>query len=90
MLQDVFGNVRSAQVFRSGLWILGEYCESAESVMNVMQFIRKSCGELPIVEKELQSVSSENVVDEKNEDSVSEATAKVSKIFCLSCASLFC
>ncbi|KAL3994851.1 Coatomer subunit beta [Acanthocheilonema viteae] len=71
-LLDIFGNIRSAQVFRSGLWILGEYCESAESVVRVMQFIRKSFGELPIVEKEMQTANSDEVVDEKNENSTAE------------------
>ncbi|VDN05974.1 unnamed protein product [Thelazia callipaeda] len=73
-LLDVFGNVRSAQVFRSGLWILGEYCESSESVMRVMQFIRKSIGELPIVEKETQAISGDNVADRKDESTESEIT----------------
>lgn len=72
--------MHSAQVFRSGLWILGEYCESAESVMKVMQFIRKSFGELPIVEKEMQVASGDEVVDEKNENSIAEVTSKVSEL----------
>uniref|UniRef100_A0AAF5PWQ8 Coatomer subunit beta n=1 Tax=Wuchereria bancrofti TaxID=6293 RepID=A0AAF5PWQ8_WUCBA len=79
-LLDVFGNVHSAQVFRSGLWILGEYCESAESVMKVMQFIRKSFGELPIVEKEMQTISGDEIMDGKNENSAAEVTSKTRQL----------
>uniref|UniRef100_A0A158Q8U3 Coatomer subunit beta n=1 Tax=Elaeophora elaphi TaxID=1147741 RepID=A0A158Q8U3_9BILA len=79
-LLDVFGNVRSAQVFRSGLWILGEYCESAESVMKVMGFIRKSFGDLPIVEKEMQIANCDEVVDEKNGNSTAEVTSKTRQL----------
>ncbi|KAM3718912.1 Coatomer subunit beta [Dirofilaria immitis] len=79
-LLDVFGNVRSAQVFRSGLWILGEYCESAESVMRVMQFIQKSLGELPILEKEMQTVSGNEIMDGKNENSTVEMSSKTRQL----------
>uniref|UniRef100_A0A8R1TIP8 Coatomer subunit beta n=1 Tax=Onchocerca volvulus TaxID=6282 RepID=A0A8R1TIP8_ONCVO len=79
-LLDVFGNVSSAQVFRSGLWILGEYCESAESVMRVMEFIRKSLGELPIVEKEMQKTDGNEVLHEKNENSTTEVIPKARQL----------
>lgn len=66
---------------------MGEYCESAESVMRVMQFIRKSFGELPIVEKEMQMANNDEVV--KNENSVAaEMISKVFEIFCPICFTL--
>lgn len=45
-----------------------------------MQFIRKSIGELPIVEKELQIASGDEVVDRKSENVAAEITSKVSEI----------
>ncbi|VDK43527.1 unnamed protein product [Anisakis simplex] len=63
-LKDVFGGVRNAQIFRAALWILGEYCDTKESIVGVMEMIKKSIGELPIVESELRAVSGQEGAEE--------------------------
>ena len=39
---------------RGTLWILGEYCESAEDIQNLITLIRQLLGDLPIVDDEIK------------------------------------
>ena len=55
-LMEAFGSIRSAKISRSALWILGEYCEKPTDIQAVMNEIRQSLGEIPIVEDELRKV----------------------------------
>ncbi|MFH4981010.1 hypothetical protein AB6A40_007719 [Gnathostoma spinigerum] len=54
-LQDVFKNVRNPEIFRAGLWILGEYVESKEGIVGLLKIIKNSLGDLPIVASEVGS-----------------------------------
>uniref|UniRef100_A0A183BWD3 Coatomer subunit beta n=1 Tax=Globodera pallida TaxID=36090 RepID=A0A183BWD3_GLOPA len=51
-LLEVFPTIRNASIFRSALWILGEYCESSEAIGRLFVLVKLSVGELPIVESE--------------------------------------
>ena len=53
---EAFTTIRSAQISRAALWILGEYCEKPTDIQAVMNEIRQSLGEIPIVEDELRKV----------------------------------
>ena len=53
---ESFSTIRSAKISRSSLWILGEYCEKPTDIQAVMNEIRQSLGEIPIVEDELRKV----------------------------------
>ena len=53
---EAFGSIRSAKISRSALWILGEYCEKPTDIQAVMNEVRQSLGEIPIVEDELRKV----------------------------------
>ena len=55
-LMESFSTIRSAKISRSSLWILGEYCEKPTDIQAVMNEIRQSLGEIPIVEDELRKV----------------------------------
>lgn len=66
-LQDVFGSIKNATIFRAGLWILGEYCETKDSILGVMKIIKNSIGELPIVDSELRAAAG-NEPDEDGKD----------------------
>lgn len=84
LLQEVFGGIRSAQIFRAALWILGEYCDTKESVTGVMEIIKKSLGELPIVESELRAAAGEEENEEfKEKDATVDAKTKVSAVMIL-------
>ena len=53
-LLEAFSTIKSARVSRAALWILGEYCEKPMDIQAVMNEIRQSLGEIPIVEDELR------------------------------------
>ncbi len=58
-LLDICSQIKSAKVLRATLWLLGEYCSSAEDIQNVMTFIRQSLGDLPIVDDEIRRSTGE-------------------------------
>ena len=49
-----FNTVRNANIFRSAVWILGEYCSTIEEIQGSMHAIAKSLGDIPILESELR------------------------------------
>lgn len=68
--QDVFATIRNGQIFRAALWILGEYCESKEAIEGVMQVVKQSLGELPIVDTELRAAAAGSEDEQKEKDLV--------------------
>ncbi len=61
-LLEAFNSIRSAKVHRAALWILGEYCSGAADIQAVMNEVRQSLGEIPIVEDELRKAAGEEQV----------------------------
>ena len=61
---EVLPSVKNAKIFRSGLWILGEYCHSADDIQAVMCVIRQTLGELPIVEDEIRRAAGDDTEEE--------------------------
>ncbi|XP_058788697.1 coatomer subunit beta [Phymastichus coffea] len=51
-LLEVFPQIRSVNIHRGALWILGEYATSKEDIETVMVRVRSVMGELPLVEAE--------------------------------------
>ena len=51
-LLEVFSSIRNASIFRSALWILGEYSDQSETISRVFELVKDSLGELPIVDLE--------------------------------------
>ena len=49
---QVFPLIRSVNIHRGALWILGEYATTKEDIETVMARIRAVLGELPLVEAE--------------------------------------
>lgn len=52
---EAFPAVRKAKVHRGLLWILGEFCESEDQILEAKDVISKTLGEMPILESELKS-----------------------------------
>ena len=48
------------RIHRAALWILGEYCTTTEEIQSLMNEIRNSLGEIPIVEDEMRKAAGEN------------------------------
>ena len=53
---DAFPTVRNVKVHRGLIWILGEFCQKGDvvQILEIMNAIRTSLGEIPIVESELR------------------------------------
>ena len=75
-LLEAFTTIRSAKISRAALWILGEYCEKATDIQAVMNEIRQSLGEIPIVEDELRKAAGDETMED---ESMSQGT-KVQKL----------
>jgi len=63
-LLDAFPTIKSVKVHRAALWILGEYTTTAEDIQTVMNQVRQTLGDIPLVEDEMRRVSGEKVEDE--------------------------
>ncbi|XP_018618343.1 coatomer subunit beta-like isoform X3 [Scleropages formosus] len=51
---EVFHAIRAVKIYRGALWILGEYCITKDDIQSVMTEVRRSLGEIPIVENEIK------------------------------------
>lgn len=67
-LLESFNEIRSEQVYRVALWILGEYCQSAEEVVAIIDQICESIGELPLVDASATASNSAAGKDGDNGD----------------------
>uniref|UniRef100_A0A3B3DZM5 Coatomer subunit beta n=1 Tax=Oryzias melastigma TaxID=30732 RepID=A0A3B3DZM5_ORYME len=69
---EVFHAIKTVKIYRGALWILGEYCSTKEDIQSVMTEVRRSIGEIPIVDNEIKKETGEL----KPEDEVSAAPAQ--------------
>ncbi|KAM6950105.1 coatomer subunit beta [Lycodopsis pacificus] len=69
---EVFHAIKTVKIYRGALWILGEYCSTKDDIQSVMTEVRRSLGEIPIVENEIKKETGEV----KAEDEVSAAPAQ--------------
>ncbi|XP_060079498.1 coatomer subunit beta-like [Ylistrum balloti] len=63
-LLEIFPSIKAIKVHRAALWILGEYCTTNEDIQSVMNLIRQSIGEIPIVDDEIKKAAGEIKDDE--------------------------
>ena len=77
-LLEAFSTIKSARISRAALWILGEYCDKPTDIQAVMNEIRQSLGEIPIVEDEMRKAAGDETLED---ESVTQSqTAKVQKL----------
>ncbi|KAM8938976.1 coatomer subunit beta isoform 2-T2 [Pelodytes ibericus] len=62
---EVFHAIKSVKIYRGALWILGEYCSTKDDIQSVMTEVRRSLGEVPIVETEMKKESGESKPEEE-------------------------
>ncbi|XP_050543636.1 coatomer subunit beta [Daktulosphaira vitifoliae] len=62
-LLEVFQSIKSVNVHRAALWILGEFANSLEDIENTINQINTSLGDMPLIEDELRKLAgdSENI-----------------------------
>ena len=72
-LLDCFSSIKSSKVFRAALWIVGEYAENMDDINTIMQEVRATLGEIPIVDSELRAAADgdEEELPEGKRDSIS-------------------
>lgn len=58
-LIETFAAVRSVKVHRAALWILGEYISSSREIIEVIEVINQTIGEVPMVEAEQRRLAGE-------------------------------
>jgi len=66
-----FPTIRNLKITRSVLWILGEYCDTKENILEFMTELRKSIGEVPIVASEMKKAAGEE--DSENAENTDTA-----------------
>ncbi|XP_078000458.1 coatomer subunit beta-like [Glandiceps talaboti] len=64
-LLEVFPSIKAVKIHRAALWILGEYCVTSEDIQSVINELRMSLGDLPIVDVELRKAAGETDDDDK-------------------------
>lgn len=74
-LIETFPTVRSVKVHRAALWILGEYITNVKEILEVIDVVNQTIGEIPIVESEQRRLTGEPVGDEN--DPTKSATGAV-------------
>nr|CAD7573446.1 unnamed protein product [Timema californicum] len=75
-LLDAFPMIKSVTVHRAALWILGEYSSSPEDIQSVMNQVRQTLGEIPLVDDELRRATG----DKGEEDVAQLQQAPVQKL----------
>ncbi|XP_038072469.1 coatomer subunit beta-like [Patiria miniata] len=63
-LLEVFASIRTVRIHRAALWILGEYCTTSDEIQSLMNEIRNSLGEIPIVDDEMRKAAGEDTEEE--------------------------
>lgn len=58
-LIETFPSVRSVKVHRAALWILGEYINTTKEILEVIEVVNQTIGEIPIVEAEQRKLAGE-------------------------------
>jgi coatomer subunit beta len=67
-LLEAFPTIRNIKIVRSVLWILGEYCDTNDSILDFMIELRKSIGEVPIVASEVKKAAGDEEENTENEE----------------------
>lgn len=58
-LIEAFPVIKSVKTHRAALWVLGEYCNSLEDIVQVLDVINQTIGEIPMVEFEQKRLAGE-------------------------------
>jgi coatomer subunit beta len=73
-LMESFREMNTGRFFRGALWIIGEYCLTAEDIEAAMNEIRNALGELPLLASEQKSYENELDDSEKKEGEEKRST----------------
>uniref|UniRef100_A0A2M3Z0F3 Coatomer subunit beta n=1 Tax=Anopheles braziliensis TaxID=58242 RepID=A0A2M3Z0F3_9DIPT len=71
-LLEAFPAIKSSKIHRTTLWILGEYANSVQDVMEVIGMINRTLGEVPIVEAEQARLDGNDANEEEQKKAAAE------------------
>lgn len=77
-LIETFPTVRSVKVHRAALWILGEYISTSKEILEVIEVVNQTIGEIPIVEAEQRRLAGENEEEDPSKVAASNPTVTTS------------
>ena len=78
-------NIVCNRIVKGVLWILGEYCENTSSIIHFVSEVKKSIGELPIVESEMK-IAAGDTEDIKVEEGKGEKVMMLNDCFLEICS----
>ena len=73
-LLEIFPRIRALKTMCGILWILGEYCDDTSRILRFVTELKKSIGELPIVEHELKLAA--GLAEEAPEEKTTKQSAR--------------
>lgn len=79
-LIETFPMMRSVKVHRAALWILGEYITSEKEILEVIEVVNQTIGEIPIVESEQRRLTGELGDDEHDAAKIAAVVKTVTKV----------
>lgn len=59
-LVEAFPQIKSSKIHRAAVWILGEYVDDKQQIIEVIDVIHQTLGEVPMVEAEQRRLAGEN------------------------------
>lgn len=74
-LLEIFPSIKSIKIMRGTLWILGEFCETAEDIQSLITIIRQLLGDLPIVDDEIKRAAGIESTSEEADEQIVKSNA---------------
>lgn len=71
-LLENFHTIKTVKIHRHALWIMGEYANSKQDILDVMEEIKKGLGDVPIVDDEMRRAAGD--VTEGSEQGASQTS----------------
>ena len=75
-LLEVFPTVRNLKILRSILWILGEYCQEKQHILQFMETLDKCMGTYPLVESEIKKAAGEEQEEGEDKENVEKTVVQ--------------
>lgn len=64
-LIEAFPSIKSSKVHRAAVWILGEYVDTSSQILEVVEVINQTLGEIPMVDAEQKRLAGEQLEEEQ-------------------------
>ncbi|XP_037809589.1 coatomer subunit beta [Lucilia sericata] len=77
-LIEAFPQIKSSKIHRAAVWILGEYVDDKNQILEVIDVICQTLGEIPMVEAEHRRLAGDQTEEEANAANNPPAAAQIS------------